>query len=62
MKRKNGKTRSVGVQPCHFACLNGAYTNAQLPGLLTIIIIAIVMPLKISIDKILLGLDIMYLG
>ena len=24
MKRKNGKMRSVGVQPCHSACVNGA--------------------------------------
>jgi hypothetical protein len=48
MKRKKGKTRSVRVQPCHSACLSGAYTYFQLPGVFTMIMKAIVMPLKIS--------------
>ena len=26
IKRNKGKTRSVGVAPCHSACLSGAYT------------------------------------
>jgi len=48
IKRKKGKTRSVGVQPFHFECCKGWYTKSQLPGLLTIIIKATVNPLKIS--------------
>jgi hypothetical protein len=54
MNRKNGNTRSVGVQPCHSACLRGGYTYFQLPGVLTIIINAIVIPLKISSETSLL--------
>ena len=38
IKRKKGKTKSVGVAPCHSACSKGAYTCDQLPGSLTIII------------------------
>ena len=48
IKRKKGKTKSVGVAPCHSACSKGAYTCDQLPGSLTIIIPAIVIPLKKS--------------
>ena len=48
MKRKKGKTRSVGVQPFHEECLKIGYTWSQLPGVFTIIINAIVMPLRIS--------------
>src|SRR5690606_34909747 len=43
-KRKEGKTRSVGVKPCHGACANGAYRWLQLPGELTIIMKHIVIP------------------
>ncbi|MDZ7796198.1 MAG: hypothetical protein U5N56_03745 [Candidatus Marinimicrobia bacterium] len=48
MKRKKGKTKSVGVQPCHAACFNGGYMAPQVPGLFTSIISAIVAPLKTS--------------
>ena len=51
INRKKGKTRSVGVQPCHSACLRGAYTCVQLPGLLTNIIPAMVSPRKASKDE-----------
>src|SRR5678816_828259 len=50
MKRKKGKTKSVGVAPCHSACWSGAYTWPQLPGLLTITMAAIVSPRKASSD------------
>ena len=50
MKRKNGKMVSVGVQPFHFACSRGQYTLSQSPGLLTIIMAAIVAPRKTSSD------------
>src|SRR5690606_33249548 len=46
--RKKGKTKSVGVQPCHGACFNGANICDQVPGLLTKIIKATVAPLKTS--------------
>ncbi len=48
MKRKNGNTRSAGVQPCHLACRRGSYTHDQLPGVLTRIISATVKPRKTS--------------
>jgi hypothetical protein len=48
INRKNGKTRSVGVQPAHAACLRGGNILLQEPGLLTRIIPAIVIPLKTS--------------
>jgi hypothetical protein len=48
MNRKYGKIRSVGVQPCHAACSSGGYTCAQLPGLLTSSIAAIVAPRNTS--------------
>ena len=51
INKKNGKTKSVGVAPCHSACSKGAYTCDQLPGSLTIIIPAIVNPLKKSNDN-----------
>jgi len=47
-KRKKGKTRSVGVQPCQGACSKGVYICAQLPGLFTSIINATVAPRKTS--------------
>ena len=50
MKRKNGKMRSVGVQPCQAACSSGQYTFPQSPGLLTMTIPAIVSPRKTSSD------------
>ena len=48
MNIKKGNTRSVGVKPCHAACPNGAYTNDHDPGLLTMIMPAIVIPRRIS--------------
>ena len=56
--KKNGKTKSVSVHPCHLACSKGEYTYPQFPGLLTIIIREMVMPVKISIEYILRGSDI----
>lgn len=46
--RKNGKTRSVGVQPSQGACFSGAYTYFPLPGVLTSTIPAMVIPRKMS--------------
>src|SRR5262249_35208220 len=48
---RNGKTRSVGVQPFHAAWSSGAYTAAQVPGVLTRIIPAIVRPRNTSRDS-----------
>lgn len=48
INRKNGKTKSVGVQPCHSACSNGGYTFPQSPGLFTIVINIMVRPRKTS--------------
>ncbi len=48
---KNGNTRSVGVKPCHDACLNGAYIELHDPGLFTMIMPAIVMPRKMSSES-----------
>ncbi len=48
--RKNGNTRSVGVQPFHSACSSGAYTWLQVPGLLTSSMAATVMPRSASTD------------
>ena len=39
---------SVGVAPCHLACKSGGNTCDQLPGVLTRIIKAMVMPLNTS--------------
>jgi hypothetical protein len=44
MNRKVGKIRSVGVQPCQYACPNGTKMCPQSPGLLTKIIAPTVMP------------------
>ena len=46
--KKNGNTRSVGVQPCHPAWSKGGYMYFQLPGLFTSIIKATVAPLNTS--------------
>jgi hypothetical protein len=51
MKRKNGKMRSVGVQPCHLACCSGGKIALQLPGSLTRSIPATVRPRKMSRDS-----------
>src|SRR5437763_15222359 len=48
MKTKKGNTKSVGVQPFHFACSSGQYTCSPSPPLFTRIITAIVMPRKTS--------------
>src|SRR5690606_7399465 len=47
-KRKKGKTRSVGVQPCQGACFKGENICDHVPGLLTNIIKATVAPRKTS--------------
>ena len=47
-KRKEGKTKSVGVKPCHAACWSGRNTYDQLPGEFTMIIKTIAMPRKTS--------------
>jgi len=46
-KRKDGNTRSVGVNPCQCACSSGEYVNL-LPDVFTIIIKQIVIPLNTS--------------
>lgn len=51
MKTKDGKTKSVGVKPCHLACSSMLKAIDQSPGVLTIIIKHIVMPRKISRDS-----------
>ena len=48
MNMKKGNTKSVGVSPFHSAWLKGAYILPQLPGLLTRIIPAMVIPLSTS--------------
>ena len=48
MKRKKGKMRSVGVQPCHSACSSGQYIASQVPGLFTTTIAAMVNPRNAS--------------
>jgi hypothetical protein len=50
MKRKNGKTRSVGVYPFHCGCNSGQYVALPSPLLFTRIIPAIVTPRKKSSD------------
>ena len=47
-KRNDGNTRSVGVKPCQCACCNGPQETSPLPGVLTMIIRAMVMPRKMS--------------
>jgi len=49
--KKEGKTRSVGVNPCQRACSRGANASAPLPPVFTIIIKQMVIPLKTSSDK-----------
>src|SRR5450759_6029131 len=49
--KKEGNTRSVGVKPCHVACSKGANAAAPLPGVFTIIIKQMVIPLKTSSAK-----------
>ena len=47
-KRNEGKTRSVGVKPCHWACNNGEYVVCPLPGVFTMIMKQTVMPRNTS--------------
>src|SRR5690606_16374281 len=47
-KRKEGKTKSVGVNPCHLACNRGAKVKSQSPAELTIIIKQMVNPRNTS--------------
>src|ERR1700733_6330291 len=47
-KRKDGKTRSVGVKPCQWACCKGAKDRDSLPGVLTMIMKHTVIPRKTS--------------
>src|SRR6187549_1076022 len=47
-KRKEGKTRSVGVNPFQFACNKGEKVVAELPGVFTMIIRQTVNPRKTS--------------
>src|SRR5262245_16346264 len=51
MNKKNGNTRSVGVQPNHFACPRGEYIWPQSPGLFTRIMPRIVSPRNASSDS-----------
>ena len=46
--RKEGKTRSVGVNPCQAECCNWEKERVSLPGVLTMIIKQTVIPLKMS--------------
>ncbi len=48
---KVGNTRSVGVKPCHCACNKGANGVAPVPGVFTMIMKQIVMPLNTSRAK-----------
>ena len=49
--KNDGKTRSVGVKPNQVACSSGGYGLAPLPGVLTMIIKQMVIPLKTSNAK-----------
>jgi hypothetical protein len=49
--KKEGNTKSVGVKPCQLACIKGAKVCAPSPGVLTMIIKQMVIPLKTSSDK-----------
>ena len=53
MNRKNGKIRSVGVQPCQAAWSSGQYWDfsPHSPGLLTRIMARIVAPRKTSSER-----------
>ena len=57
INRKKGKTKSVGVQPCHAACSRGEKMCPQSPGLFTIVIIMMVNPRSTS-TEIILGFSI----
>ena len=46
--KNEGKTRSVGVKPFHCACNNGENVVAPFPGVFTMIIRHIVIPLNTS--------------
>lgn len=46
--KKEGNTKSVGVNPCQFACSKGEKVVAPFPGVFTIIIKQIVIPLNTS--------------
>jgi hypothetical protein len=49
--KKEGNTKSVGVKPCQSACKKGAKVWAPSPGVFTMIIKQMVIPLKTSSDK-----------
>ena len=49
--KKEGNTRSVGVKPCHAACSNGLKGAAPLPGVFTMIIKQMVIPLNTSRER-----------
>jgi hypothetical protein len=49
--KNDGKTKSVGVNPFQLACKNGAKVAAPSPGVFTIIIKQIVIPLNTSRDR-----------
>jgi hypothetical protein len=49
--KKEGKTKSVGVNPCQLACKKGAKVSEGSPGVFTMIIKQMVIPLKTSKDK-----------
>src|SRR5665647_2465616 len=49
--KKDGKIKSVSVNPLHCACISGEKGVTPLPGVFTIIIKHIVIPRKISSDK-----------
>src|ERR1700744_2567150 len=49
--KKEGKTRSVGVNPNQGAWSSGTYGSAPEPGAFTMIMKQIVNPLKISSDR-----------
>jgi hypothetical protein len=49
--KKEGKTKSVGVNPFHLACKKGAKVTDPSPGVLTIIIKQMTMPLNTSRER-----------
>jgi hypothetical protein len=51
VNKKDGNTKSAGVNPCQLTCLKGAKVCNTSPGVLTIIIKQIIMPRKTSKDK-----------
>src|SRR5690242_2538824 len=50
-KRKEGKTRSVGVKPCHLACNKGEKVTESSPAVFTMIIKQMVIPRNTSRAK-----------